>query len=98
MKNKMKKLAAMMLVAVALCGSALTTQAAVYRGCGHPSTTFSQEDVKEFYSTHEIIQAGGTRTCTIWKVTTKRIVRCTSCHTILHEETVGVRYEHSMSH
>lgn len=97
MKNKMKKLAALMLVGVALCGGVLTTQAAVYRGCGHPSTTNTVTTSPVSY-VHQIHVDGQLKNCRVEATDVTVVVNCAQCKEKLHQSTTRVGEQHSVSH
>ena len=97
MKNKMKKLAALMLVGVALCGGVLTSQAAVSRTCGHPSTTNVVHRAPIEFD-HQIQVNGQTKLCHVKATNVTVIVNCAKCGVELHRNTTMVGEQHSVSH
>lgn len=97
MKNRMKKLAALMLVGVALCGGVMTTQAAVSRTCGHSEVKDTVSSSPVSYD-HQVYVNGQVKTCHVTAQKVTVVVNCVQCGVELHRSTTQVSENHSVSH
>ncbi len=81
MKMKWKKLIAMMVLGVTLCGSVLTAQAATPRTCiNHGRETNERvENVNTVSTVHTHSDASGTYQCSITTTYRKKVITCAYC-------------------
>ncbi len=100
MKNKMKKLAALMLVGVALCGGVLTTQAAetsTHETCNHVGVS-EKYGTRTTTTSHTYVKNSVTYVCQITITYDLYDVVCDKCGVRLSGYEVKVSETHSQAH
>lgn len=100
MKNKMKKLVALMLVGVALCGSVMTTQAAetsTHETCSHEGI-LKKYGTRTTTTSHTYVKNSVTYVCQITITYDLYDVVCGKCGVWLSDHETKVSETHSQVH